>query len=334
MAEYFNYLGTIVMIIIAYKIISWLIRQVYVRNYESRYIFITGCDTGFGNMISKRLDKMGCHVFAGCLTEKGEKELQAICSQRLQTIFLDVSKPESVRKAFDTVKSKLPPGKGLWAVLNNAGIMGNIGPAEWLTVDSYKSVTHVNLYGLIDVSMTFLPLVKQEHGRIINMSSVAGRIGVPELLPYCTSKYGVEAFSDGLRRAMNPFNVKVILIEPGWHKTPITSSENLVPLMTKSWNQTDPDIQAVYGEEYFKYCCGDYFKALEKTGSEHPEHVVDVYEEAILCRFPKIRYVVGNDAKFIFVPLQSLPEWLGDFLLSKSDPMKPLPAALLGKRSH
>ena len=77
-----------------------------------RYVFITGCDTGFGNMLAKRLEALGCHVFAGCLTEAGETELSKSCSSRMQPVSLDVSKPDSVRRAFDIVKQKLVKGKG------------------------------------------------------------------------------------------------------------------------------------------------------------------------------------------------------------------------------
>ena len=88
---------------------------------------------------------------------------------------------------------------GLWGVLNNAGINEISGPPEWHTIDDYKSVAAVNLYGLIDVTMTFLPLVKMARGRVVNTSSVVGRATVPYNIPYCVTKYGVEAFSDGLR---------------------------------------------------------------------------------------------------------------------------------------
>ena len=74
---------------------------------------MTGCHTGFDNMLTKRMDALGCHVFAGCLTEAGETELSKSCSSRMQPVSLDVSKPDSVRRAFDIVKAKLPPGKGL-----------------------------------------------------------------------------------------------------------------------------------------------------------------------------------------------------------------------------
>src|SRR5688572_25449596 len=89
---------------ILYKILDRLIRIPRVGNYKNRYILVTGCDTGFGNLIAKRLDQLGCQVFAGCLTEKGETELKKACSDRLHAISLDVTRKESVGKALEYVK--------------------------------------------------------------------------------------------------------------------------------------------------------------------------------------------------------------------------------------
>jgi len=84
-------------------------------------------------------------------------------------------------------------------VLNNAGILGAIGAPEWMTIDDYRTTCEVNLFGLIDVTMTFLPLVKKSRGRIVNTSSINGLLSVPLCVPYCVSKYAVEAFTDALR---------------------------------------------------------------------------------------------------------------------------------------
>ena len=81
-------------------------------NYPGRYILVTGCDTGFGEKLARRLDSLGCHVFAGCLTEAGEVALRKVSSPRLVPVPLDVARPESVRAALELVKAKLPPGKG------------------------------------------------------------------------------------------------------------------------------------------------------------------------------------------------------------------------------
>ncbi len=80
---------------------------------DSRYIFITGCDTGFGHLAAKHFDALGCHVIAGCLTERGEEELKKTCSSRLTTVHLDVASHDSVTKAADVVRQRLPPNTGV-----------------------------------------------------------------------------------------------------------------------------------------------------------------------------------------------------------------------------
>lgn len=87
---------------------------------------------------------------------------------------------------------------GLWAVVNNAGVALPSGPTDWLTIEDYKSMLAVNLGGVIDVTLSVITLIKKAKGRVVNVSSVFGRIS-PFGGPYCVSKYGVEAFNDGLR---------------------------------------------------------------------------------------------------------------------------------------
>jgi NAD(P)-dependent dehydrogenase (short-subunit alcohol dehydrogenase family) len=306
-------------------------RRFYIGNYKERYILMTGSDSGFGNVAARRLDKLGCYVFAGCFTEAGGSELKSQCTDKLQVISLDVSSPESVRKAFDIVKSKLPYGKGLWGILNNAGVMGNSGPPEWLTIDDYKAVNSVNLYGMIDVTMTFLPLVKLARGRVVNTSSLAGRFASPFAIPYSVSKFGVEAFTDGLRRALHPFGIKASLIEPGAHRTNMTTTEHISSVIERTWSQASQDAKEEYGEVYYQYFKDVMTKYFANSVSPNVDHVVDAYVHALLGSCPRARYVVGYDAKFFFLPLQWMPEWLGDWLLHRLD-SKPLPAALLKKQ--
>jgi retinol dehydrogenase-16 len=244
---------------------------------------------------------------------------------------LDVSNADSVKKAFEVVKAALPEGKGIWGVMNNAGILGALGPIEWNTVQDYKDVAAINMYGLIDVSMTFLPLVKLEHGRIVNTASVFGRYCLQPCTPYSVSKYGVEAFTDGLRRSLYPFGVKAILIEPGIHKTNISSLQNSSRWLEKTWSQCSPETKEEYGEDWYKYYSTEGLKKFDDVGSERVSDVVDAYHHALLGRFPRARYMPGKDAKFLWMPLQWMPEWLGDFIMFKFDPKQPLPAALRKK---
>jgi len=319
------YLEYFILFVILYKVLDWFVRIFWIGNYDTRYILVTGCDIGFGNLLVKRLDGLGCHVFAGCLTESGESELKKSCSNNVITLSLDVTKQESVRNALEFVKGKLPPGKGLWGVMNNAGIFGPMVPPDWNTIDDYKAIAAVNIYGLVDVTLTFLPLVKRERGRMVNTASVLGRISIPLNVPYCVSKYGVEAFTDGLRRAMRPFGIKALMIEPGGHNTNLLSGEAIARHANNCWNRLTPEIKQAYGEKYLKYVATTPIEGIKKIGSNRFDKVVDAYQHALLGRFPRARYVVGGDAKYVYLPIQWLPEWLGDWVMEKlgSDSVPP-----------
>lgn len=98
---------------VVYKLLDRIIRIPRVGNYPDRYTLVTGCDSGFGHELVKRLDSLGCHVFAGCFTEKGEIELNKICSERLLPFPLDITNHDSIRKAFELINKQLhSAGKG------------------------------------------------------------------------------------------------------------------------------------------------------------------------------------------------------------------------------
>ena len=102
---------------IIYKCLDFIIRIPKLGGLDKRYILVTGCDTGFGHEIAKRLDGMGCHVFAACLTEKGESELQKSCSKRLKTLHMNVAKTDSIQKAYEVVEKELPMGNGMFSTV-------------------------------------------------------------------------------------------------------------------------------------------------------------------------------------------------------------------------
>ncbi|EDO28027.1 predicted protein, partial [Nematostella vectensis] len=141
-----------------------------VGNYNNKYVLITGCDTGFGRDTAIRLNQMGFNVFGACLTDKGMKSLKEACSGRLVAFLMDVTKHEQIEAAY---AKRSCYHLGLWALDNNAGYMG-LGPLEWFTMDDYKMQADINLWGLIDVTKTFLPLIKVAKGRVVNFSSIAG----------------------------------------------------------------------------------------------------------------------------------------------------------------
>lgn len=92
-----------------------------------------------------------------------------------------------------------PMFAGLWGLVNNAAVSGKRGRIEWLTADDFRQANETDLYGVIDLTLTLLPLIKQEKGRIVNVSSFGGRVAMPYAVPYTVAKYGIESLTDVLR---------------------------------------------------------------------------------------------------------------------------------------
>ncbi|KAK7494968.1 hypothetical protein BaRGS_00013847 [Batillaria attramentaria] len=286
-----------------------------VGDYSRKHVLITGCDTGFGNLLAKRLDDMGFNVFAACLTSAEAEKLQMTCSQRVTTLQLDVTDETSIAAAREFVDSKLPADRGLWGVVNNAGIFGYPVISEWLTRDDYVKVLSVNLFGMIDVTRVFLPLVRKERGRVVNMASIAGRFALSPA-PYYVSKYGVEAFSDCLRREVYRQGIKVCILEPGAFKTNILSIDRFVQLYTQRYERVPLEIRdanSTLTPEKFNKVMEQFLS----VANDNPHKVVDAYELALTSRFPPTRQLVGYDARFVFPVAWNLPTPLADWIFDK-----------------
>uniref|UniRef100_A0A670KEJ4 17-beta-hydroxysteroid dehydrogenase type 6-like n=1 Tax=Podarcis muralis TaxID=64176 RepID=A0A670KEJ4_PODMU len=287
-----------------YFLRRWYQERQTVENLTEKYVFITGCDSGFGNLLARQLDARGLRVLAACLTQKGAEQLGKATSERLKTTILDVTSTESVAAATEWVKEQVG-NKGLWGLVNNAGTGAPSAPSEWLTKDGVAKMIGVNFLGMIDMTLHMLPLVRRARGRVVNMSSMAGRracFGVP----YAASKYSVEAFSDILRREMHPFGVRVSIIEPGSFKTPIQS--NMIESYKNAWSQAPSDIKEAYGQRYFERT------NVRRSGLSNFQPVTDSIEHALTSCSPRIRYCPGWDAKLFYVPLSYLPDSILDFL--------------------
>ncbi|XP_004692678.1 PREDICTED: short-chain dehydrogenase/reductase family 9C member 7 [Condylura cristata] len=285
-----------------------------VSNLSDKYVLITGCDSGFGHLLARQLDRRGMRVLAACFTEEGAQKLQQATSHQLQTILLDVTKSESVQAATQWVRDQVGE-QGLWALVNNAGVGLPSGPNEWLTKEDFVKVINVNLVGLIDVTLHMLPMVKKARGRVVNMSSSGGIVAAIGG-GYCVSKFGVEAFSDSIRRELHYFGVKVSIIEPGNYRTAILGRNGLETNLRRLWERLPQETRDSYGEEYFL----TYSERLINTMRLADPRISDVtnsMEHAIVSRTPRIRYNPGLDAKLLYVPLAKLPTAVTDFILSR-----------------
>ncbi|XP_029314190.1 dehydrogenase/reductase SDR family member 9 [Cottoperca gobio] len=305
----------------------WYKESKRVTNKKEKYVYITGCDSGFGNLLARHLDELGFNVIAACYTEKGEDELKKITSDRLATVHLDVADSESVEQTAAHIKT-LVGQKGLWAVVNNAGVALPSGPTDWLTIDDYKDMIAVNLCGVIDVTLSVLPLVKKAKGRVVNVASVFGRVS-PFGGPYCVSKFGVESFNDSLRLNMAPFGIKVACIEPGFFKTNVTDTVAMKNNLAMLWNRLPQEVKDGYGHDFLNASIEMLEHRFNMLTDGNLMKVVGCMEHAVSAVYPRTRYSAGWDAKFFWLPASYMPTCILDRLFRRNSPnMKPELSAL------
>jgi NAD(P)-dependent dehydrogenase (short-subunit alcohol dehydrogenase family) len=167
----------------------------------SQAVLVTGASTGIGRATALYLAAHGLRVFASVRKEKDAAELPGT-----SPVVLDVTDTDSIRAASDAVSRALGD-EALAGLVNNAGIAVS-GPLEFLEMSEIRRQFDVNLFGQVAVTQAFLPLLRRARGgRIVNMSSISGKITAPLLGPYSMSKFALEAFSDALRRELEPFGL-------------------------------------------------------------------------------------------------------------------------------
>ncbi|XP_056157587.1 retinol dehydrogenase 16-like [Lampris incognitus] len=308
---YLYFLGLVAL----YYLYRWVKEMPRVSDKANKYVYITGCDSGFGNLLARHLDKQGFSVIAACFTEKGEEDLKKSCSGKLTTTHLDVRKNDSITKVADMINDKVGE-RGLWAVVNNAGVSVPSAPCDWLTIDDYKSMLDVNLNGVIAVTLSVLPLIKKARGRVVNVASVFGRISATGG-PYVVSKYGVEGFNDSLRRDMIPFCVKVLCIEPGFFKTSVTDAAILGKNIKMLWDKMSQEVRDDYGSDYLAKVDVMMKTKLAQLSDGDLMKVVSCMEHAVSAVHPRTRYSPGWDAKIFWLPLSYMPTCVADYLLRK-----------------
>lgn len=179
-------------------------------------VLITGASSGIGAAVAQELAEQGFSAFG---TIRRPEDGAALAARGVVPVRMDVTDAPSIAAARVAVEAALG-GRPLVALVNNAGIPA-AGPLELVPLADLRRVLEVNLVGAVAVTQAFLPLLRVSRGRIVNMSSVAGRAAMPFMGLYAASKFGLEAVSDSFRRELSPFGVRVIVIEPGSIQTNI-----------------------------------------------------------------------------------------------------------------
>jgi NAD(P)-dependent dehydrogenase (short-subunit alcohol dehydrogenase family) len=257
---------------------------------DDRSIVITGASTGIGRACTERFHRLGWRVFAGVRKEADAAILREATSDRTTPIMLDVTRQELIDEAARRVSEAVGEA-GLQGLVNNAGI-GVGGPVEGLELEALRRQFEVNVFGQVRVSQVFLPLLRSGSGRIVNMSSVAGKVAQPFMAPYCGSKHALEAFTDSMREELRPWGIHVAAVEPGVVKTPIWDKAR--NRAEEAHSSRSPRLEQLYGKATRRL--QDILEKLPERGIP-ADRVADAVEHAMTARRPRMRYPVGTDAK-------------------------------------
>jgi NAD(P)-dependent dehydrogenase (short-subunit alcohol dehydrogenase family) len=254
---------------------------------------VTGSSSGIGYETSLLLAKNGFFTYATMRNpDKSNKFINLKQNEKLslEVLKLDVTDDKSVKEAIEKIANEQVT---IDVLVNNAGY-ALVGPLEELSIQEFKEQFETNVFGVIRVIKEILPIMrKQRHGIIVNISSVAGRIGFPLTSAYVSSKFALEGLSESMAYELEQFGIKVILIEPGVIKTNFDSNLRIGKGVsdTKTTNAND----SPYVDITEKRIAG--FKPRFENGLP-PIEVAKVILRAITSKNvpPESRYLVGDDA--------------------------------------
>jgi NAD(P)-dependent dehydrogenase (short-subunit alcohol dehydrogenase family) len=220
--------------------------------------------------------------------EKSKNITQVANEEKLpiEVVQLDVNDDTYVKQAINKIVAA--EDQRIDVLVNNAGY-GLLGALEDLSIEEIKAQFETNFFGVIRVTQQVLPVMRQQKGgTIVNVSSVGGRMGIPGLSAYHATKFALEGLSESISYELEPFEIKVVLIEPGFIRTNIMNSSIIAK---KAQDQKSPYFSLNQQlERSFK-------AAMENTSaSSQPEEVAKVVLQAVTSNSPKLRYTVGKDA--------------------------------------
>lgn len=271
-----------------------------------RAVVITGASSGIGRACALTLDKEGFAVFAGVRKDTDAEELRAAASRRLTPVHVDVTDPASIRAMTETVAAEVG-GDGLAGLVNNAGTTLPC-PVAHLPLAGFRGQLEVNLTGPLAVTQALLPLLRTGRGRVVNVTSVAGKVAVPMMAPYAAAKHGLEGLSDVMRLELGQLGIRVAVVEPGYIST---SMHGKLERDTEETIRSLPD-----DDERARY--GKQLRTLAATIGHHatngspPEVAAGAVLHALTSRRPRTRYPVGAGARRLLMLRRVLSDRLFD----------------------
>jgi len=262
---------------------------------KTQTILITGATSGIGRTTALHLAARGHIVFAAGRRVHALESLRQE-EPRIHTVVLDITKQESIDAAHAQILAETG-GRGLDVLVNNAGY-GHFAPLELLTDRELRGMYETNVFGLMAMTRKFLPEMRRRgSGRIINTSSVGGRVTLPFFGGYDSTKYAVESLSDAMRYELTPFGIQTVLIEPGLIKTEFV---DLSTQLVDQRNDADSPYMAVLEHT-------DEMRRRMHAMSVGPEVIARVIRRAVESRRPNARYVAPFRTYLLIGLMKFLP---------------------------
>ena len=249
-------------------------------------VLVTGASTGIGKAICLVLAERGYSIYGSVRRKQDADELRAVSGGLISAILLDVRNSNQVIQAASELEAKLGP-HGLQVLVNNAGI-AVAAPLEVVPIQRFQEQLDVNVTGMLAVTQAVLPLIRRGRGRVINIGSISGRVPLPFVGPYAASKSALAVLTRCLRMELRPWQVPVVLIEPG-------------NVTTAIWEKSLADAQSIFGlhtearAELYQRFSGSFFQLsaeLAKRGMS-TQTVVNIVLRAVEANCPREVYTVG-----------------------------------------
>jgi NAD(P)-dependent dehydrogenase (short-subunit alcohol dehydrogenase family) len=260
---------------------------------------VTGSSSGIGFETSLMLARAGFNTYASMRNLEKSKNITEIAKKeklQLQVVQLDVNNDGSVK---DAIVKIIKTDQRVDVLINNAGY-GLFGSVEDTSIEEIKAQFETNFFGVVRVTQQVLPLMRRQNsGTIVNVSSVGGRIGLPALSAYHSTKFALEGLSESIAFELEPFGIRVVIIEPGVIRTNILNSSSSAK---KALDPKSP---------YFSLSqnLNDNFKSMmESESSSSPEEVAKVILQAVTSENPRLRYSVGDDAANLIHARENMPD--------------------------
>lgn len=278
-------------------------------------VLVTGASSGIGRATAELLAADGYRVFAG-VRRPGQDQPLPATPAGAEPVELDVTRPDNVASLVSQLDDACP--NGLFALVNNAGVAPPAA-VELIDLDELRRVLEVNTLAPLRLIQACLPLLRRGRGRIINMSSMNGKLAMPMVGAYSASKFALEALSDVLRVELRPWGVTVSLIRPGQVRTSIFAKAGAA--LVARQGKIPAAVADGYGTLYARAL---KFNERGAKASTTPERVARAVQKALGARRPRPVYVVGADALGLELAYLAFPPRVMDWFLAAAMGVKRL----------